>query len=278
MLEQRFGRAYGKKLGELRNYREYVRKLVENGPTKEEVLAMDGRNIGEEAERIEEESKIEGEPLLNQQIENNAYSEAKALKGDLILYLGSIDKGDISFQNLKDELEETLYRQGVEHSSGAVNFKNDEEKRILEPLLKLRQELDGWNTFTASKVESFRSRIMGYLENTFGVQEYRPREGEKFNGKEQKAVGVAKTDNELLNNLIKQVARPGYRINEALWKHYEEYMTRTRTNNRNELARIKETVDQKEFDKKYEEFQKWENSHSFEKTARPAEVEIYKHG
>lgn len=278
-LTELYGNAYVAKLGQLRNYREFLSGTLKE--KNESELAGEKRDEKTEQKKYsdaEKEIELEGEELFKQQIENNAYEEATPLKEDLILYLDSMDKGTMkSLPDLQAELDEVLYRRGIEYSSGNVNFKNDEEKRVLEPLFKLRQGLDGWNTFSSAKVESFRHKIMKYLEDFFGLEEYNPREGEKFSGKEHKAMSVEKTKNEFLNNLIKRVIRPGYRMNESMWKYYQEYMQNTRMKNQQEIARIKGTVSQEEFDKRYEEFQQWDNLHRFGKMARPAEVEIFKH-
>lgn len=277
-LTELYGDAYMAKLGQLRNYREFLSGTLKGkNESESKSEKRNEKTRQEETPGTEKEIELEGEELFKSQIENNSFKDAKALKEDLILYLGSMDKGIMkTLPDLQAELDETLYRQGIE-PSGDVDFKNDEEKRILEPLIKLRQELDGWNTFSSTKVENFRYKIMKYLKDSFGLEEYKPREGEKFSGKEHKSMSVEKTKNEFLNNLIKRVVRPGYRINESMWNYYQEYMQNTRMKNQQEITKIKGAVSQEEFDKKYEEFQQWENSHRFGKMARPAEVELFKY-
>jgi hypothetical protein len=54
-------------------------------------------------------------------------------------------------------------------------------------------------------------------------------------------------------------------------------MSKAGAKNREELTRIKGTVTEQEFDRRYEEIQSWNKTHSFEKMTRPAEVELFKY-
>lgn len=146
----------------------------------------------------------------------------------------------------------------------------------MEPLWKFRKELDEWNTFTETRIRDYRKRIFEYLNYTFGVEEKRPNEGQKLERRGHKTVKVEETTNKFLDNLIKEVIRPGYEINDEMYDFYEAYFQSENTRWQDELRKIKNEASREEFNKKHSEYSKWQE-HKFTKTIRPADVVIYKY-
>ncbi len=225
----------------------------------------------------EGEEKLEGEKLFQYQIENNSHVSAKNLKEYLALFVRSIDDMRTNFQATKEELSEILYRNGIEYEEDKEININEKDKKILQPILDFRQELDKWNTLTEPKIDDFRKRLIGYMEDTFGIKTQEPNEGENYNSKEMQAIKVEETKNEFLNNKIKKIFSPGFKINDKLFDYYKKWLVKKEQEMKKKHQSIKDTVSRQEFDKIIDEDQSWLRQHSFTKSIRPTRVEIYKY-
>ncbi|PIP26216.1 MAG: hypothetical protein COX31_03510 [Candidatus Moranbacteria bacterium CG23_combo_of_CG06-09_8_20_14_all_40_16] len=199
-------------------------------------------------------------------------------------FLDSLDKlasGQMKVKEIdgcKEEIQEILYRMNIEYNPNKKPEISEKDRAILEPLWKFRKELDedNWDTFSESRVRDYRKRIFEYLNFTFGIEEDRPDEGQKLSRKGHRTVKVEETSNQFLDNLIKKVIRPGFKINDRLYEYYRNNFLAENKNKREEFKRIKNEIPREEFDKKYDEYLKWEKQHEFTKTIRPADVIIYK--
>ncbi len=185
----------------------------------------------------------------------------------MISFLGDLDRHNINskLENYKIEIGEILHRNNIEYEAGKDITIPEEDKLILEPLLEFRKELNEWNTFTDSRVSGYRKRVFEYLRDTFGIEENKPKEGEKLNYKEHETLEVVETENQLLDKLIKKVTRPGYEINDELYDYYKKEFQEQRIKHEKELNRIKGNISQEEFNKIYEEYAAWEKSHGLPK-------------
>lgn len=254
---------------QLKRYEEDINKIKKNP----DYLTDDLRNIPfKEAEEIkgllefikshnevnnqktqEKETKLEGEELFKRQIENNSHHKAKNVIDNTIFFLDSLDKykplNDL--QTYKEELEEVLYRADFEYKKELHQEILDKDKNILQPLIELMKEIDQKEKFTENEISIFRSKVFDYLKETYGIEENRPYEGEKYNFREQKTLTIETTDNEFFNNLIKKVINPGYRINEKMYNFYKAL-----------------------YDKADKD---WQKDHSITRSIRPANIIIYKY-
>jgi len=236
------------------------------------------REQNQKTEKAKEtKENLENEELFKQQIENMAHPEAKDLISDTALFLNNLDNFSMdAMEFYKADLDGILDRRDIEYEKEKEIKIPEKDKALLEPFVKFRQELDEWNTFTESRVADYRQRIFSYLKETFGIEEIGASVGEKFNGKEQKAIGIEETDDPTLEKIIK-IARPGYKINKQLYGYYEKYI-QEETNKRGEKLNIaKESASREEFDKMYEEYASWKKAHMFPQQIKPAEVVIYKY-
>lgn len=271
-----YGKNYLTKLKQLREYRAYLNKNnIENNTTNEEVNFDPAKNSVDNDQKRE----LKGEELYKLQIENNTYEGTKFLKGNLILFLDTLNSphSSLRLSDLLSELDEVLENQGIDSSSIDIGEEDTNKKRVLEPLLKLKQELSSWKVFTPNKVGGFRDKIVNYLDSTFGLEEYSPKEGEKVNPKKHRGVAVESTDNEFMDKLVMEVKRPGYKTNESMWNYLQKYIERTRTKNDKKLREIKAKVSQAEFNRVHNKIQQWEKSHLYPEITRPANVVVFKH-
>ena len=280
VLNKRYGddsmHGINQELRKLRSYRKFLigRKLNEEIPkTTEE------RSEEQEIPPKESKESLEQKELLNQQIENNADSEARSLQTDVALFLDSLDRWNVNetLENYKYELDEILYRKDIEYKEGENIEIPEQNKTILEPLLKLRKELDYWATFTEPQVKIFREKFVKYLQDTFGIEENRVKQGEKYAKKGQQAVRVEETNDKSMDNLIKEPIASGYKINEKLWDYYKDKFDKENRQKQEKLESIKKTASQDEFDRIYDKYSKWNRSHSFSQKIRPAKVVIYRY-
>ena len=150
------------------------------------------------------------------------------------------------------------------------------DKEIYQPILNFRKELDGWNTLTETRVIDFKKRLLGYMENVFGIEILRPKEGEVYDAKEMQTTKVEETKNELLNGRIKKVLSLGFKINEKLYNEYKNWFAEKEQEISEKWRSTKDTLSKKEFDKIAEEDRAWLKKHSFTKSIMPARIEIYK--
>lgn len=185
------------------------------------------------------------------------------------------EKTDLSIY--KEELDEILYRKGIEYNPIKKPEIPERDRAILEPLWKFRKELDEWNTLSEPRVRDYRKRIFEYLHSTFGVEEHKSNDGEKLNSKEHRTVKVEETSNQFLDKLIKKVIKPGFKIDDKLYEYYKDSFLAENKKKQEEFRRIKDEIPREEFDKKYDEYLKWKKNHEFTKTIRPADVIIYKY-
>ncbi|MFA6160237.1 MAG: hypothetical protein WC678_04100 [Parcubacteria group bacterium] len=227
----------------------------------------------------QKKEKLEGEELFQYQIENNSHPLSKSLKDDTILFIESLNEGISGpgmFQSFKEELSEILYRSGVIYEEDKEIEIDEENREILQPLLDFRKELDQWNTVTEVRKEDFRKRVIKYTEDTFGMEIQAPNEGEDYKNK-GKATKTVETKNEFLNDKIKKVLKPGFKINEKLFNHYEKWFREKEQEISNKRNTIKSTVSDQEFDRIFNEDQAWLTKHRFAKAIKPAQIEIYKY-
>lgn len=269
ILKENIGADYMEKLKDLRNYREFLRDKINNSQEIENIT----ENLADEKKQTEEEK------LFNQQIENNAHPNAQAITDDVIFYLFTLDDHNAKseIEDYTSEIEEILRSNDVEYASNGTPKVSEENAILLEPLLGFRQEIDEWDTFTFSRIKNYREKIFKYLEDTFGIEEYNPKEGNKFNNKEQRATKVEKTNNELLDYSIKKATRPGYGINERLYNYAKDYSQNELKEKGKELKEIKDKISKEEFDRKHNEYLEWQKSHSSKKVIKPAVVTIYRY-
>lgn len=253
-------------------------KFIEDKKAKRDEVVPDSGSETQ-TEMPETNEKLEGEELFNQQIENNAHPEAKNLKEETTLFLDSLDRHDnkTELNSYREEIGEILYRRGIEYDPNKKPEFPEKDRAILEPLWKFRKELDEWNTFTEPRVSDYRKRIFGYLHSAFGIEENKPNDGEKLNSKEHRTVKVEETNNQFLDNLIKKVIKPGFKINNQLYEYYKNNFLAEDKKKQEEFRKIKDQVPQEEFDKRYDAYLKWKKQHEFTKAVRSADVIINKY-
>jgi hypothetical protein len=235
----------------------------------------------EQTESVAEKPKetkesLEQEKLFNQQIENNTYAEARSLQTGVAFFLDSLDRNE-TLENYKIELGEILRLNDIEYQKDKNIKIPEQNKTVLEPLLKLRKELDHWATFTQPQVKLFREKFVKYLQETFGIEESRAKQGEKYEKRGQQAVRTEETNDKSMDYIIKNPIASGYKINEKLWDYYKDKFYKENHQRNEELKNIKKTVSPDEFDKIYDEYSKWNRSYSFSQTIRPARVVIYQY-
>lgn len=229
----------------------------------------------------QKKEKLEGEELFRNQIENNSHPTAKNLKEELALFIGDIEKMGYTsdnFKALKEGLSEILYRNDLEYEEGKDIKVNDNDKKIIEPVVAFREELDKWNTFTETKVDGFKKRILEYLKETFGVEIQEPVEGGKYDSKTMQAVKVEKTENRLLDYKIKKILGSGFRVSDELFDYYKKWYTEKEKEMNEKHRSLKGGITEEEFDKVVEDDRKWLGEHQFTKSIRTARVEIYRAG
>ena len=282
ILKERYGEdfmpAVNGDLIKLRNYRRFLKSEMSK---KEKQSSEENKKDATQNETSEKKETLEGEKLFQAQIENNANPLAKDLQENLILFIKSFDKGITSaedFESIKDELSQVLYRSDVEYSENAKIEIAEENKEILQPILDFRSELNQWNTTSQERQADFRSRIMSYLKDVFGIETYRPDDGEVLDSKKARAVKTVETPNYLLDMKIKAVLSPGYKVNDKLFDYYQEWFGKKKKEINDKLIVLKDEVSREDFDKQYEEGKIWIDKYQvLRKSIKPAGVEVYRH-
>ena len=281
ILKERYGEdfmpAVNGDLTKLRSYRKFLKSEMSK---KEKQSSEKNKKEATQNETSEKKETLEGEKLFQAQIENNANPLAKDLQENLILFIKSFDKGIATaedFESIKDELSQVLYRSGVEYSENAKIEIAEENKEILQPILDFRSELDQWNTTSQERQADFRSRIMSYLKNVFGIETYRPGDGEALDSKKARAVKIVETPNFLLDMKIKAVLSPGYKINDKFFDYYQKWFGEKTKEINDKRTAFKGMASGKEFDKQYLEGEKWIRKYRLIKLIEYAKVEVFKH-
>lgn len=226
--------------------------------------------------------KLEREKLFQSQIENNAHPRAKSIKAELILFMDSIDRDSYNtsisdkFQSLKDELSEVLYRNDIEYAEDKEIKINEEDKGIVQPILDFRKEMDALNPLDPRALVDYKDRLLGYMGDTFGVESYKPKEGDMVNTRTTQVIKVHGTNVSLLDQRIKKVLGSGYKFNDEFLEYYKESQAKNNKEMKEKWNSLKNTIPDDERDKIINEDTESLKRYSFPTGyVRPAKVETY---
>ncbi len=252
-----------------------------------EKLIREGKLKDENADRVrqEEDRSSEKEKVFDVQIENNTHPKAKSLQGDVILFIESLDREERAnhpdkkevTEFLRAELEEILYRNGLEYRSGEETQITEEDRIVLEPIYNMRKEMEGKEELSADLIRGYRKRVTDYLESVFGMDEIVADKGKRFNSKEHRCVKIEETDDPTMDSLIKEEIKPGFKMNEDLYEYHKNKFLREEKSKKKELDDIKGKVSKEEFDKKHGDLQKWREDYTFSKVFKPSRVTVYRY-
>lgn len=244
-------------------------------------------------ENIEARKRIEQKRELEEQKEGKEIDKTKIEKQkrnkDLLFLLDFIENAKQSFgEDQKEHLDSILKQFRRILKKFDVKYISVDKKEIIGPLtsiFKKEKEKDGDLRSTSEKIESIKSRIEKYLEDTFGIQTMKNSEiGTRFDENTMEGTARVKTDNFKLDNTVAKINRTGYRFTEDFHRYYDsnEFQEKIKKEKKLQLDEIQILFKNKkveEFNKKHQHLEQWEAGintlHS--NLIRPVEVNIYKY-